>query len=176
MASQMLSWSAIMFAWNARPPHPKYFAGSDWKKTWKELRSLCSKSGLDTTGGKDDFIQRLSKLSKQSKRNLNSRKSSPGGEDFSKGGGNMEQPPRGQRSAAREGTAPERKDAGPPKLKWVRCDGEVHIEGMMAGKSYRGMCKLDIETQRYMVYYPDFDAGENDVAPDRLSDRAKALS
>ena len=43
MASQMLSWSAIMFAWNARPPHPKYFAGSDWKKTWKERLENASK-------------------------------------------------------------------------------------------------------------------------------------
>ena len=36
IASQMLSWSAIMFTWNARPPHPKLFAGEDWKKAWKE--------------------------------------------------------------------------------------------------------------------------------------------
>ena len=43
MASQMLSWSAIMFAWNARPPHPKYFAGSDWKKTWKDRLENASK-------------------------------------------------------------------------------------------------------------------------------------
>ena len=43
VASQMLSWSAIMFAWNARPPHPKYFAGSDWKKTWKERLENASK-------------------------------------------------------------------------------------------------------------------------------------
>ena len=39
----MLSWSAIMFAWNARPPHPKYFAGSDWKKTWKDRLEHASK-------------------------------------------------------------------------------------------------------------------------------------
>ena len=35
VASQMLSWASIMFAWNARPPHPKSYAGSDWKETWK---------------------------------------------------------------------------------------------------------------------------------------------
>ena len=35
VASQMLSWASIMFAWNARPPHPESYAGTDWKETWK---------------------------------------------------------------------------------------------------------------------------------------------
>ena len=36
VGSQMLSWASVMFAWNARPPHPDKFVGSDWKQAWKE--------------------------------------------------------------------------------------------------------------------------------------------
>ena len=36
VASQMLSWASIMFAWNARPPKPDSFAGKDWKTAWKQ--------------------------------------------------------------------------------------------------------------------------------------------
>ena len=29
----MLSWAAVMFCWDARPPHPRY--NPDWKTVWK---------------------------------------------------------------------------------------------------------------------------------------------
>ncbi len=32
----MLSWASVMFAWNARPPHPGKFVGSDWKEAWRQ--------------------------------------------------------------------------------------------------------------------------------------------
>jgi len=35
VGSQMLSWAAVMFTWNARAPNPEQFAGKDWKATWK---------------------------------------------------------------------------------------------------------------------------------------------
>ena len=39
----MLSWAATMFAWNAKPPNPKYFGGS-WKDEWRKRLENASKS------------------------------------------------------------------------------------------------------------------------------------
>ncbi len=41
LASEMLSWASIMFAWNARPPSP--YNIPDWKEQW--LNRLHNASG-----------------------------------------------------------------------------------------------------------------------------------
>ena len=39
----MLSWAATMFAWNAKPPNPRYFGGS-WIEEWRKRLEKASKS------------------------------------------------------------------------------------------------------------------------------------
>ena len=39
----MLSWAATMFAWNAKPPNPRYF-GRSWKDEWRKRLEKASKS------------------------------------------------------------------------------------------------------------------------------------
>ncbi|XP_059081176.1 uncharacterized protein LOC131879004 [Tigriopus californicus] len=41
----MLSWAAVMFTWNCRPPHPKFC--NDWKSQWKTKMELASSSWIE---------------------------------------------------------------------------------------------------------------------------------
>ena len=43
LGNGMLSWAATMFAWNARPPNPRYF-GESWRDEWRKRLKGASKS------------------------------------------------------------------------------------------------------------------------------------
>ena len=43
LGNGMLSWASTMFAWNAKPPNPKYF-GKSWKDEWRKRLENASKS------------------------------------------------------------------------------------------------------------------------------------
>ena len=38
MGHGLLSWASVMFAWNARPPHPDNFDGNGdkWREEWRK--------------------------------------------------------------------------------------------------------------------------------------------
>ena len=44
LGNGMLSWACVMFAWNARPPHPKFFRGKSWREEWKRRLENASNS------------------------------------------------------------------------------------------------------------------------------------
>ena len=43
LGNGMLSWAATMFAWNAKPPNPRYFSES-WSNEWRKRLEGASKS------------------------------------------------------------------------------------------------------------------------------------